>query len=234
LNVMNKTLVNNALTGFLTLALLTGSALSLAQPLLVAEFSKGDLSGWKDKSFEGETQYEITMDEEQLQVLKAHSQGSASGLGKEITIDLKQTPFINWSWRIDNNLSQFDETTKDGDDYAARLYVVKDGGWRVWKTRALNYVWSSNQKAGSSWDNAFVGDKAKMLAIRGQEHPIKKWVREKRNVYEDLITLFGDQGSDEANLEAYRYLDAVALMTDTDNSAGTATAFYGDIYFTEH
>jgi len=231
---MNQTLANIALTGFLTLALLMGSALSSAQSLLVAEFSKGDLSGWKDKSFEGETQYEITMAEGNLQVLKAHSEGSASGLGKEITIDLKQTPFINWSWRIENTLNQFDETTKNGDDYAARLYVVKDGGWRVWKTRALNYVWSSNQKAGTSWNNAFVGDKAKMLAIRGQGHSVKKWYQEKRNVHEDLITLFGDLGSDEANLKAYRYLDAVALMTDTDNSAGTATAFYGDIYFTKH
>ncbi len=206
-------------------------------PVMVGHFSQGDLTGWQEKSFAAMTHYEIETVHHisaQQQVLKAHSESSASGLGKESTIDLKKTPFINWSWRIDTSLKDLNETSKDGDDYAARLYVVKDGGWRVWKTRALNYVWSSNQLAGSHWNNAFVGDKAKMLAIRGQEHPIKKWVREKRNVYEDLITLFGDQGSDEANLKAYRYLDAVALMTDTDNSAGSATAFYGDIYFTEH
>ncbi|MEY8263764.1 MAG: DUF3047 domain-containing protein [Bermanella sp.] len=237
MNMVSKRLIK-VLVG--SCLLLTCGAMSLAQPLLVAEFSKGQLAGWQEKSFAGATTYKIMLApqegraEGELTVLSAHSDNSASGLGKEISIDLMQTPYINWSWRIENNLKNLGETSKDGDDYAARLYVVKDGGWRIWQTRALNYVWSSNQRAGSRWDNAFVGANAKMLAVRGVEHPVQQWFQEKRNVYEDLIALFGDKGSAEANQQAYRYLDAVALMTDTDNSAGMATAFYGDIYFSEH
>lgn len=198
--------------------------------VLISDFENTDLAAWESKSFVGETQYEL-IQEQNKTLLKASSAQTASGIALEKTIDLKATPFLNWSWKIDHQLSNLDEKSKAGDDYAARIYVVKSGGWQIWKTRALNYVWSSNQLMGSHWDNAFVGDKAKMLAIRGQEDMVKNWQVEKRNVYQDLIRLFGDKGSDKANEEAYRYLDALAIMTDTDNSKQNATAYYADIYF---
>ena len=144
-----------------------------------------------------------------------------------------KTPFLHWQWKITQPLPGLDETSKGGDDYAARLYVVKSGGWKIWNTIALNYVWSSNQASGAKWDNAFVGDKAKMLAVRGKEDKTSVWHFEKRNVYQDMIDLYGDKGSDAENEKAYRYLDAVAIMTDTDNSGLKATAFYGDIFFSE-
>jgi len=122
-------------------------------------------------------------------------------------IDLFETPFLNWSWKIDNALPNLDETIKDGDDYAARIYVVKDGGWKIWNTLALNYVWSSNQDKDAQWNNAFVGDNAKMYAIRGESDALEIWVTEKRNVYLDMIEQFGDKGSDKENEDAYRYLE---------------------------
>lgn len=201
-------------------------------PLYIAQFENEDLSKWEAKSFVGETEYSL----EQInnrKVLKAISQQSASGIAKEVKIDLLKTPYMNWSWRVENTLSDLDETTKSGDDYSARIYLVKDGGFFIWKTKALNYVWSSNQDKGAQWDNAFVGDKAKMLAVRGQKAAVGEWYAEKRHVYHDMISLFGDKGSPEKNEEAYRYIDAVAIMTDTDNSEQQATAYYGDIFFTQ-
>jgi len=200
--------------------------------LPIAIFEHEDLSTWEKKSFVGETQYSIISDNEK-HVLKAESNQTASGIAKELQIDLKKTPYLNWSWRIDNQLPNLDEKTKDGDDYSARIYLVKSGGIFIWKTRALNYVWSSNQESGAQWDNAFVGDKAKMLAVRGMNDTEGVWHSEKRNVYQDMINLYGDKGSDAENEKAYRYLDAVAIMTDTDNSGLKATAFYGDIFFSE-
>ena len=81
-------------------------------------------------------------------LLQAKSDSSASGIAKELTIDLKKTPYLNWSWKVDSALGQMDETSKQGDDYAARLYVVKKGGWQIWKTIALNYV--KNYRATSA------------------------------------------------------------------------------------
>lgn len=218
-------------SGVLSDALNVNSPVS-EKRISIAIFANETLSNWTNKSFQGETIYSIVTDNGRS-VLKAESNDSASGLAKEKKIDLFKTPYLNWSWKINNHLLNLDESKKPGDDYAARLYVVKDGGWKIWNTKALNYVWSSNQQKGQTWDNAFVGDNAKMFAIRGAADTLATWVQEKRNVYKDLIEMFGDQGSDAKNEEAFRYLDAVAIMTDTDNSHQAATAYYGDIFFSE-
>jgi hypothetical protein len=65
------------------------------------------------------------------------------------------------------------------------------------------------------WDNPFAGSIVKMMSIQTKESQTSKWYEEKRNVYQDLIDTFADQGSEKANLKAYNY---IAIMTDTDNS----------------
>ena len=201
-----------------------------AQKTIRLGFESENLSGWITKSFSGTTDYSI-INLDNRTTLKAVSRSSASGIAREQKIDLKKTPYINWSWRIDNRLSGLQETSKDGDDYSARIYVVKDGGWRIWRTQALNYVWSSNQEINSEWSNAFASDNARMIAVQGKNSNISTWYTEKRNVYKDMIAQFGDKGSAKKNEKNYRYIDAVALMTDTDNSKSNATAYYRNIYF---
>ena len=195
-----------------------------ATRLNISHFSSEQLNGWKSKEFKNKTHYQIIQLDSKT-VLKASSDSSASGLFKEQRIDLYKTPYLNWSWRIENRLGKLNEQTKPGDDYAARVYVVIDGGWVFWNTRAINYVWASNTKKGEIWPNAFAGDHAIMIALRSDEDPLGTWQTEKRNILQDLQRLFGDR---------IRYIDAVAVMTDTDNAKGKATAFYADIYFTEN
>jgi len=195
-----------------------------AEPQLpFGEFSRNRLDGWEHKRFKGETRYQLQPLDGVI-ALKADSQAAASGLFKEQRIDLEQTPFLNWSWRIGNRLSGLNEQSKAGDDYAARIYVVVKGGLAFWQTRAVNYVWAGNTATGTVWPNAFAGDHAMMLALRGPEASINTWYGEKRNIRADLQKLFG---------EDLCSIDAVALMTDTDNSGGQAYAFYGDIWFSK-
>ena len=187
----------------------------------VGLFSSGSIDGWENKTFSGSTDYHI-IKLDKLMVLKAESQSGASGLFKEQRIDLLKTPYLNWRWRIDNRLENLDEQSKSGDDYSARVYVVVSGGWAFWKTRAINYVWAGNTAKGSVWPNAFAGNNAMMLAIRSSDDKTHTWYQEKRNIMQDLKQQFDTD---------IRYIDAVAIMTDTDNANGNATAYYGDIFF---
>jgi len=191
--------------------------------VILGEFSHNQLNGWEQKSFKGETRYQIQI-LGSVTVLKADSHDAGSGLFKEQCIDLEQTPFLNWSWRIANRLTGLNEQSKTGDDYAARIYVLVKGGLAFWQTKAINYVWAGNTAKDTIWPNAFAGDHAMMVAVRGQEAPLNEWQSEKRNVGADLKKLFG---------EDIRTIDAVALMTDTDNSHGQVSAFYGDIWFSK-
>jgi hypothetical protein len=170
----------------------------------VSDFISGNLADWQEKSFAGKTDYQLVTLEGK-QVLQASSQASASGLFKE-------------SSRIESG----DERKKSGDDYVARLYLVINHKYFFWKSRALSYVWANKSQKGEIWNNAFAGDSVKMFALRSVEDETGIWVSEKRNVYEDLKLAFG---------EAISTIDAVAIMTDTDNSSSKARAYYADIFF---
>jgi len=207
-------------TTLLLLVTLLTAPFSQAEELAVSDFANQGLKNWQEKSFVDHTDYQIIQENHQA-VLKAESHKAASGLFREIDVDLNKTPYLNWRWKIANDYSGLDERSKQGDDYPARLYVVVSGGLLFWKTKALNYVWSSSQPTDSHWDNAYTGN-AKMLALRSKGDKKETWYQEKRNVKADLKKLFGEE-FDEIN--------AVAIMTDSDNGKQSATAYYGDIFF---
>lgn len=197
---------------------------AMADDITVAKFSARNLNGWEVKVFKNRTSYALVK-LDGINVLKADSRGSASGLVKEITVDIKKYPYLTWRWRISNRLGPMNEKQKSGDDYSARIYIIVSGGIFFWNTKALNYVWSSSLPKASSWPNAFAGRSAQMVAIRSSGDQLDTWYEEKRNVYLDLQQMFGTE---------IQYIHAVALMTDTDNSAGNAVAYYGDILFTQN
>ncbi len=206
----------------LMLVTLSGAALAAQAETRIELFNGLSLAGWDTQSFRGETRYQITTLND-LPVLHARSQASASGLVREIDIDLTKTPYLHWSWRVDRTLGSLDETTKAHDDYAARIYVVVSGGWLFWRTRAVNYVWASQQAQGSTWPNAYTSQ-ARMLAVRSGEQDSGAWRHERRNVLTDLKRLFGAD---------ITQIHAVAIMTDSDNTGLTAEAYYGEIYFSD-
>ncbi len=205
------------------LAFATTTALADINSLSVGTFSAQNLDAWEEHSFEGNTRYELARVDGRPAV-RAQSSAAASGLFRNIRVDLEETPFLSWSWRIDNTINSANEQQRNGDDYPARIYVVRKGGLLPWNTMAVNYVWASNQPAGSSWSNPYT-DRARMIALRSGNSESGQWLREKRNVKADFQRLFG---------EDVRYIDVVALMTDTDNTGENVTAYYGDISFSAH
>jgi hypothetical protein len=191
-----------------------------AETIALSQFATDGLSGWAEKSFQGQTQYTI-VERNGDKVLLADSNNSASALYKEIRIDLEKTPYLNWSWLVVKHLGDINERQKEGDDYPARVYVIISGGVFFWKTRAINYVWSSNQPEGSSWPNAYTAN-ARMIALESGSAFLGQWRTEKRNIRADLRRQFG---------EDLRYIDGIAVMSDTDNSHGQALSYYRNLFF---
>lgn len=187
---------------------------------VIGDFSAGDLTGWSEQVFRGHTEYRPeTIDGRTA--LAAVSRASASGLHRKINVDLRDTPYLEWSWRTENILRDIDETTKSGDDYPLRIYVIFTRGWFFWQTHTLVYVWSSRQPAGAAWPNAYTSN-AVVVAVQSGEHRLGEWVSNRRDVRADIQRYMG------FNVD---HIDAVAIMTDTDNSGQSARAWYGDIVF---
>jgi len=201
----------------LALALLLLAPPGFCEDILLGNFSGGDLSGWRPKVFQGKTSYTLVEDGER-RVLKAESSGAASGLFMEVQLDPRMYPVLRWSWKIDGTIPNGDERTKEGDDYAARVYVVFPS-ILFFQTKAINYIWANRLPKGESLPNAFTSN-AMMVAVESGDEKAGTWVAEERNLYEDYRRLFGEDPT---------VIGAVALMTDTDNTGGEAIAYYGDI-----
>ena len=155
--------------------------------------------------------------------LKAVSDNAASGLGKEVKIDLNKTPFINITWKIEKDLPGIKENTKKGHDFAARVFVVKKIGATPLSNRAINYVFSSNNEIGFNSPSPYT-KKSIDNVLASTKKNLNEWVTVKANVKEDFKK-FHDLDVNE--------LDGLAIMSDTDNSKMKAIAYFQNIYFSE-
>ena len=209
----------------LLFSLLIFSKFSFAEAVKVFEFSKTELSQLKVRKVRGadnKTVYSIGSNENG-NYLKAVAENAGSGLGKEIKIDLNKTPFINITWKIEQDLSGINEKTKKGHDFAARVFAVKKTGATPLSNRAINYVFSSNVEVGENWPSPYTKKSIDNVLSTTKEN-LNKWVTVKANVKEDFKK-FHDLNVDE--------LDGLAIMSDTDNSKLTSVAFYQNIYFSK-
>ena len=128
-----------------------------ADEIRVFDFTETEISELQVKKVRGadnKTQYTVGINENG-NYLKSIADNAASGLGKEIKIDLNKTPFINITWKIEKDLLGIKENTKKGHDYAARVFVIKKTGATPLSNRAINYVFSSNNEVGSNWPSPY-------------------------------------------------------------------------------
>ena len=213
-NLIQRSLII-LLTILLFLLLVNGGA--GAEPRLIDDFSQGLNPGWKTREFQGKTSYRPTI-EDNIPCLKAESNTTASGLFYEVEYDPRQYPVLTWKWKVDDIIEQGDATKKAGDDYAARIYVVFPSFF-FWQTRSLNYIWANKLPKGEAVPNPYTAN-AIMIAVESGPDRANKWQNASRNIYRDYIRYFGRKPGK---------VGAIAIMTDTDNTLGKATAYYGPI-----
>lgn len=197
--------------------------------------------GWKPLTFPKIAQHTeyVVVKEESTHVIRATSEASASGIVRKIKIDLNEYPTIAWRWKVSNIIKKSDVRSKQGDDYAARVYItfeydpdkvgfIKKAKYKAGRflfgdipIAAINYIWESHTPKETIVDNAYTNFVKMIIVESGEEH-VGQWREEERNLFEDYKKAFGENPPP---------VNGVAIMTDTDNTGETATAYYGDIVF---
>ena len=158
-----------------------------ANEIKVFNFTKDELSNLevrKVRGAENKTIYTIGSNENG-NFLKAVADNAASGLGKEVKIDLNKTPFINITWKIEKDLPGIKENTKKGHDFAARVFAVKKTGATPLSNRAINYVFSSNNEIGFNSPSPYT-KKSIDNVLASTKYNLNEWVTVKANVKEDF------------------------------------------------
>jgi hypothetical protein len=222
--------------------------IAAAASLDVAPFSRmaegGPVGeGWQPLEFrriERHTRYALVRDGDAV-VLRAEADASASGLVHRLDGPAAARPLLSWRWKIADVVASGDPRRKDGDDYAARVYVtfrydpsrlsaMERAKYAMAKQldgehpphAGLTYVWDARLPPGTVLPNAHT-DRVRMIVVRSGTAEAGRWVAETRNVLEDYRRAFGEEPPP---------VSGVAVMTDTDQTRGRATAWYGDIRFT--
>jgi len=199
------------------------STIGYTNEVKVFDFTETELAGLEIRKVRGadnKTVYTVGSNENG-NFLKAVADNAASGLGKEIKIDLNKTPFINITWKIEQDLPGIKENTKKGHDFAARVFAVKKTGATPLSNRAINYVFSSNNNVGMNWPSPYTKKSIDNVLATTKDN-LNEWVTVKANVKEDFKK-FHDLDVNE--------LDGLALMVDTDNSKMKAVTYYQNIFF---
>lgn len=200
------------------------------------------VSGWEPMTFdkiESHTRYALVADDGRT-VVRADSSASASGLIKPMQIDPNDFPILTWDWKVSNIIDGGNVTKKSGDDYAARIYVtfaeapeqlsffqrttaavIKAFYGRTVPAAALAYVWGNRAEVGSIHPNPYT-DRLQMIVVESGPAKLNHWRPARRNIVEDFRQAFGTDPPP---------ISGIAIMTDTDQTAESASAWYGDISF---
>ena len=199
------------------------TSLSIAEEVKVFDFTEEELGTLKVRKVRGankKTEYSVG-NNENGNFLKAVANSAASGLGKEIKINLNKTPFLNITWKVEKDLKGIDERSKKGHDYAARVFVVKKTGATPLSNRAMNYVFSSNDNVNDFHPSPYTKKSIDYVLATTKEH-LNEWITVKVNVKKHFQK-FHDLDLDEIN--------GIAIMADTDNSKLKSVSYYQNIYF---
>ena len=192
-----------------------------SEKINIFNFNDNDLTKFKSHSIKKKTNYSIITENGQS-YLKAEAEGQASGLGQEIKVDLNKTPFLNITWKVEQGIPGIKENSKKGHDFAARVSVIKETGSLPWQKKAMNYVFSSNEKTNSHWMGPYRKQIIDYVASSLVDSKEKSWVTVKLNVKEHFKKFL--------DLDLVE-IDGVAIMTDTDNTKQKAVSYYKNIYF---
>ena len=196
--------------------------------------------GWQPQTFkkiDKHTIYELIKDGDTT-IVKASAKASASGLTKPLDLDLKDFPILEWRWKVANVIAKGNPKSKAGDDYPARIYLTfkydptRVSAWQRTKYglakslygsypphAGINYIWEGKLAVGTVVPNAYT-DRLRMIVVESGAAKLNEWQSYRRNVYEDYKQAFGEEPPK---------VSGIAIMTDTDNTGESATAFYGDI-----
>ena len=205
------------------IALFVFTNILLAGEFKIFYFTEAELSELEVRKVRGaknKTLYTIGSNEKGT-FLKSVADNAASGLGKEVKIDLNKTPFINITWKVEKDLSGIKENTKKGHDFAARVFVVKKTGATPLSNRAINYVFSSNNEVGLNWPSPYTKKSIDNI-LASTKNNLNEWITVKANVKDDFKRFH--------NLDVNE-LDGLAIMSDTDNSKMKSIAYFQNIYF---
>ena len=219
----------------LTVTLLTGALApagprSAAEPatVLVENWSgqpdgkTGIPEGWKAQSW-GSPRYDFRIvTQGGRKVLHLKSDNDSSTISKEVKVDVKSHPILQWSWQAVRLPKGGDARKAATDDQAAQLYVTFPRFPSQVRSRIISYLWDSTAPVNTVFKSEKTG-LVTYVVVRSGPADIGKWLTESRNVLEDYRKIYGEPPGEEVG--------AVSISIDSNDTRSSAESYFGEILF---
>ncbi len=186
--------------------------------------AKGVPLGWtRYETIGGRPAYDFAVvEDEGRRALLLKSRNEHSTIAKEIRVDLRATPILEWTWKALRLPVGADIRTKETSDLTAHIYVIWPRFPAMLRARLIGYVWDTSAPAQTIEKSRKTGT-VHFFVLRSGPAQLNQWLTERRNVYEDYRKVFGEHP------EVPR---AIALSIDTNDTRSVAEALIGSIIFT--
>lgn len=204
----------------------TSEAMERSSPLFVEDFEAGLSARWEGQGFPSIARHNVfslASDPDGNHYLKVESDRSSSAKGVHLAWSPQRCPHVSWRWRISNTIVAGDLTRKEGDDAAAKLYVVFSGPsfWNPVDKRILVYLWDNRVPVGRIYPNAWLPEKERMVIMESGTAKVGRWVTEQVHLVHDFKRAF--PGEEPGRVEG------LAFLADTDNTGSRVTAGFDDL-----
>jgi DUF3047 family protein len=175
-------------------------------------------------------------------VLRVRSDSAAGTLAHSLRVESQSLPALAWRWKIDRVVAKADLETRQGDDFAARVYVFFDLpeselSFAERATLALArlvhgqplpaagicYVWDNRHARGTAAWNPY-WQRIRMVVLESGGELAGKWVDERRDLRADFVAAFGARDG-----KPVPAVTGIAVGNDTDQTRESATAWFGDV-----
>jgi hypothetical protein len=186
---------------------------------------KGIPAGWEKQRW-GSPAYDFAVVEEGgHKVLRLKSTDDSSNVSKDIRskVNLKETPILEWSWKVVTLPKGGDSRRKETDDQAAQIYVTWPRFPEAVRSRIIGYIWDTTAPVGATVKSQKTGT-VTYVVVRSGSADLGKWLTERRNVLEDFKRIYGEEPDDPS---------VISFGIDSDDTKSTAESYMGAIYFTK-
>jgi hypothetical protein len=209
--------------------LLVAAAAFAAEPLVIEDWSaltvgaKGIPARWQRANWSGPASDFVIEEDGGRKVLRLRSADDSHNINLDVKgrVNLRETPILEWSWKVTSLPQGADSRRKETDDQAAQLYVVWPRFPEAVRSRIIGYVWDSTAPAGLTVKSQKTGTVTYVI-LRSGAADLGKWVTERRNVREDFKRIYGDEPDSPS---------VISIGIDSDDVKGSAESFLGAILF---
>ena len=199
-------------------------------------------SDWRHQTFLGKRQTEYRAASKLgRDALVASASHSMSVMRRTFRIEPKLLGSVRFSWLAHSVPSTGDVSEREFDDAPLRVVLSFEGDRSKFSAKnhmlselaltltgeelpyaTLMYVWCNKRQAGEIITNPRT-DRIRKIVLESGSKNLGQWLDYERDIRADFIKAFGEEPG---------ALTGIALMTDTDNTQSTATAWYGPVSFT--